>query len=876
LTIFFGAAPGVGKTQAMLAAARARRGDGVDVLVGWIEAHSRADTVVLAEDIPRLPTRDANYRGMELSEFDLNGALARKPGLLLLDGLAHANVPGSRHLKRWQDVVELLDSGIDVYSTLNVQEVESLNDLVNQITGVSVRETVPDRMLDNADNLVFIDLLPEELLRRVVDGKVGRHDRAEQAASTFFRRGSLLALRELALRRTADHVDRQVREYRREHEIKPAWLVAERMLVGVRPNSASDRLVRAARRIAAQLEAEWIVVYVETPNQAPLSPGERAALAATFRLAEELGAETAAVSGESVSEGLLALSRERNVSQIVIGKPLHGRLRDRLKGSLVDEIVRGSDGIEVHVVPGGRADSGAAGSAPPVPASARLSRYAWPVGVVGLFTLLCWPLRGRVDGSNLVLLALLGVVLVASRYGHTAAAVAALLSAVAFEFLFVAPSVTFAAHKGQFLITLVVMLVVGQLVGGLAVRVKSQATMARRREQRTQALYSLSREMAAVRSRDAVAEALCRHVSHIFNGRAELYLPGPDGALAARGGGVWEEQPEARDAAFARWTFDHGQMAGLGTNTLPGASSLYVPLSGAGSVVGVLGVRPAEDHLPLGPDQLDLIAALTRHAALAVERLDLERGAQAAHLAIESERMHKSLLSSVSHELRTPLATITGAASMLLERGSLDTAAQREMTESICEEADRLNHLIRNLLDMTRFESEALRLETDWQSVEELVGSALTRLDASASSRDVAVSIPEDFPLVMADAQMMERVFVNLLENAFRYAGPGTPISVNAIATDDTVMIEVSDQGSGLPSGAEEHIFEKFYRGPSSGRGFGLGLPICKAIVAAHGGRIWAAPNAPRGTVFRFTLPKGDAPPPFEEMNEGHAVHMPA
>jgi two-component system sensor histidine kinase KdpD len=863
LKIFFGASPGVGKTYAMLEAARAKKAEGVDVVIGWVETHGRAETAALAEGLERLSLQEVEYRGTRLREFDLDAALARKPALLLLDELAHTNAPGSRHAKRWQDAVELLEAGVNVYTTLNVQHLESLNDLVNQVTGVAVRETVPDRLLDDAEEVEFVDLPAEDLLKRLAEGKVYLPDRAAQAVRSFFRRGNLLALRELALRRTAERVDADVRDYRRDHAIEETWPVAERILVCVRPNPESDRLVRAARRMAARLRAEWIVVSVESPSQPPLTAAERAALAATTKLADELGAETAVLSGDSVSEALLTFARQRNISKIVVGKPVHGRWRDRVRGSLLDEIVRGSGEVDVYIISGERGDE-------PQPALAILGRrptkpvqYLWSAAVVLACSALCWAIHGRFDRSNLIMVYLLGVAFVASRYGRGPSAATALLSVAAFDFFFVPPYLTFAVADTQYLITFGVMLLVSVLISTLAARVRAQADAARQREQRTQVLYAMSRDLAAARTVEEVARAAGRHVSDVFDGETSILVPAPGGGLAPASA----NQPagDARERAVGQWAFDHGRTAGLGTDTLPGASAVWVPLRGTQTVLGVLGLRPDPSLLPLRPDQVDLLEALTRQAASGLERARLAEEAQKARITAEAERLRSTLLSSVSHDLRTPLATITGAASTLLQDASLGGEGRRELEEAIYEEAVRLNRLVTNLLDMTRLESGSLQLNRDWHSIEELAGSALARLEPTLKGRTVRARIPEDLPLVPVDGVLVEQALVNLLENAAKYTDPPGAIEVTARAEDGSIVVEVADEGPGLPPGTEERVFEKFYRAESARRGFGLGLPICRAIVTAHGGRIWAERREPRGTRFRFTLPLGVAPPPARE-----------
>jgi two-component system, OmpR family, sensor histidine kinase KdpD len=863
LKVFFGAAPGVGKTYAMLEAARAQRAAGVDVVIGWVETHRRAETAALAEGLERLPPREVEHRGVRLQEFDIDAALARRPGLLLLDELAHTNAPGSRHPKRWQDAQELLEAGALVWTTLNVQHLESVNDIVERITGVVVRETLPDRLLDEADEVEFVDLPPEDLLRRLAEGKVYLPDQAARAVKQFFRKGNLTALRELALRRTAEHVDADVQDYRRDHAIEGTWPVAERILVCVRPNPESDRLVRAARRMAARLRAEWIVVSVESPSQPPLTAAERAALAATTKLAEQLGAETAVLAGDSVSEALLEFAHERNISKIVVGKPAHGRWRDRLRGSLLDEIVRGSGGVDVYIISGERE-----GEPRPVrPAAKRRAaqtiQYLWSAAVVFSCTLVCWAMHERLDRSNVIMVYLLGVAFVASRYGRGPSAAAALLSVAAFDFYFVPPYLTFAVADTQHLITFGVMLLVSVLISTLATRVRAQADAARQREERTRVLYAMSRDLAAARTVEEVARAAGRHVSDVFDGETSILVPTPGGGLAPAS--AQEPAGEARERAVAQWAFDHGRAAGLGTDTLPGASAVWVPLRGTQSVLGVVGVRPDPDMIPLRPDQLDLLEALTRQVASGLERARLAEEAQQARVAVETERLRSTLLSSVSHDLRTPLATITGAASSLLQDTSIAGEGQRELTEAIYEEAVRLNRLVTNLLDMTRLESGSLQLNRDWHSLEELVGSALARLEPGLKNRMVRVAIPADLPLVPVDGVLVEQALVNLLENAVKYTDPDCPIDVTARAGEGVLTVEVADEGPGLPAGAEERVFEKFYRVASAQRGFGLGLPICRAIVTAHGGQIRAEKRYPRGTRFRFTLPLGEAPPTARE-----------
>jgi len=853
LKIFFGAAAGVGKTYAMLEAARMRKAEGRDVVAGWVETHGRSETAALLSDLAVLPPKRYEYRGVSLSEFDLDAALARRPELLLLDELAHTNAPGTRHTKRWQDAMELLDAGIDVYSTLNVQHVDSLNDVVAQITGITVRETVPDVVLDQAEEIELVDLPPDELLQRFSEGKVYLPGEAQRAIQNFFRKGNLIALRELALRRTAERVDAQMQLYRRDHRIERTWPVAERILVCVGPNPASAHLIRAARRMAAGLHAQWMAVYVETPRHAGLPESDKRALAANLGLAEKLGARTAILSGHRVSEEILAYARDNNVTKIVAGKPTHPRWRDYLRGSLVDEIIRGSGEVDVYIISGDvEEEPRLAGSVQPAPRSA----YAFAALTVAASTAVCGVLSSFLAPANLVMVYLLGVAFVATRSRPGPAILASVLSVAAFDFFFVPPYWTFAVSDTQYFVTFGVMLVVALLISGLATRVREQAEAARQRERRTATLYALSRDLAGTRGLEEIARSAARHTSEALSVQAAVILERDDGRLVALAAPPAFFTLEPREEAVVRWVLEHGRSAGLGTDTLPGAGALFVPLVGTSAALGALGVRPSGGRGP-SHDQHLLIDAIASQAAAAVERARLAEDAERALVAAETERLRSALLSSVSHDLRTPLASITGAVSSLLEGGgTLTDESRRELLETIQEESGWMNRLVRNLLDMTRLESGSLRLQKEWHPVEEIVGSALGRLDDRLAGRRVTTRLPEDLPLVPLDGMLIEQVLVNLLENATKYTDPGTPIQVSAWAEPGRVTLEVADEGPGLPPGHEERVFEKFFRHADKGRpGAGLGLAICRGIVVAHGGRIWAENRPGGGAAFRFTLP---------------------
>ncbi len=871
LKIFFGASAGVGKTYAMLEAAHEQRSAGVDLLVGYIETHKRAETEALLRGLDLLPRRQIEYHGTTIEEFDIDAALARHPQLILVDELAHTNAPGARHPKRWQDVEELLEAGIDVYTTINVQHIESLNDVVAQITGVIVRETVPDRVVEQADEVELIDLTPDDLLQRLKEGKVYLPQQAERAVQNFFRKGNLIALRELALRRTADRVDAQMQHYRQHHAIAQTWPANERLLVGISPGPLSARLVRAARRMAAAMRAEWIVVAVETPKTMRLPEPQREQLIQTLRLAEQLGAETVTLSGQRASDTILDYARTRNVSKIVIGKPERPRWQEIVFGSTVDELVRRSGDIDVYVINAAEEEQRAS----PLPALERTSSnaaYGWAVLYVAICTALAALMFPYFDEANIIMVYLLGIVAVATRLGRGPSIIASVLSVAAFDFFFVPPFLTFAVSDVQYLITFGIMLVVALVISTLTTRIKRQADAARDRERRTSALYALSRDFASTRDTENLLRNAVKHINDVFDSQVVIMLPNAAGRLQAWGrfAGWWPSDdgkrtifaPDAGEQGVAQWVYDHSQIAGQGTDTLPGSEAVYLPLIGSRGTVGVLGVRSAQARRVMSPEQLHLLETFANQIALAIERANLADEAQQAQLMVETERTRSSLLSSVSHDLRTPLATITGASSSLLEdEASFDAATRHELTQTIFDESNRLNRLVGNLLDMTRLESGAIVVRKEWQPLEEVIGVALARLDQQLRDRPIGIDLPADGALAPFDGLLIEQVLINLLENAIKYTPPGSPIDISGRGDDNMLTISIADRGPGLPPGDEEQIFDKFYRGESAQGGVGLGLSICRAIIAAHGGRIWAANRPGGGAIFTFTLPLDGKPP---------------
>ncbi|GAC1641871.1 MAG: DUF4118 domain-containing protein [Herpetosiphon sp.] len=873
LKIFFGLAAGVGKTYAMLDEARTLLAEGVDVVAGVVVTHGRAETEALLHGMEMLPTRTVLYRATELPEFDLDGALQRRPTVLLVDELAHTNVPGLRHPKRWQDVQELLDAGIDVYATVNVQHVESLNDVVAQITGIRIRETIPDAIMERADEVKLIDLPPATLLERLQEGKVYLPQQAEHAVRNFFRPGNLHALRELALRYTAERVDAQVRKYRQVHAIDRTWPVSERILVCVTSNPLSARLVRAGRRMAAGLRAEWTAVYVETPAHQRRSSAEREQVTDTLRLAEQLGAMTVVLQGQRASDEITRYARENNVTKIVAGKPIQSPWTERIFGSVVNDLVRSSGDVDVYVISGDPDE--------PRPAPRLLRRtsswnaYAWAVYAVIASTTVAWVLPGRLDLSTLIMVYLLGVMFVAARTGRGPSILASLLSVLAFDFFFVPPYFTLAVADPQYLVTFVSMLLVAITISSLTTRLQQQASAAQRRERRTTTLYGLSRQLARTRGRDNLLRVAIQHLSDVVDGTIIVLVPNERGEMIVQANNQNYEPLASKEVAVARWVFDHGQRAGIGTGTLPGSQGLYLPLGVERGPVAVLGILPTDPSYVIMPEQLHLLETLANQTTLAIERAQLAEESERGRVEIETERLRNSLLSAVSHDLRTPLATITGASSSLMQDDErYDAATRHLLARQIYEESDRLNRLVSNLLDMTRLESGAMHITKNWYPIEEVVGAALTRLEEGLRDHPVKLSLPAELPLLPLDDVLMEQVLINVLENCIKYTAPGTPIEIKAEFTQGSVVIEVADRGPGLEPGSEARIFDKFYRvaHDAGSPGAGLGLAISKGIIAAHGGWIEARNRSGGGTAIVWSIPIDRAPPTVEAEPWAEAV----
>jgi two-component system, OmpR family, sensor histidine kinase KdpD len=867
LKIFFGASAGVGKTYAMLAAARAAQAQGTALIVGLVETHGRAETEAMLRGLPRLPLKSVPHRDRTLQEFDLDAALAWAHGqadpLLLLDELAHSNAPGSRHTKRWQDVEELLDSGIDVWSTMNVQHLESLNDIVSGITGIRVWETVPDRLFDEADEVVVVDLPPDELLARLKAGKVYLPQQAERAAANFFRKGNLLALRELALRRTADRVDDEMQAWRRRSSVQSVWPNREALLACVGAGDSSEKVVRACARLAAQLDVPWHAVHVDTPTVQRLPPARREQALRVLKLAQELGATVATPSAPEAAPALVRYAREHNLARLLVGR---SNRRWRWQRSAADRVVELADELDVVQVslPAALRDRPAPSAASPQ-MQTLAGDFAWrghaaAVVACALTTLLATPLIGLLELTNIVMFFLLAVVGVGWVYGRGPAVLAAFLGVALFNFFFVPPRFSFAVHDGEFLVTFAVMLVVALAIGQLTAGLKVQAQAATQREHRMRSLYDMSRDLSAALLPEQVAEIGARFLAAEFGARSTLLATDEHDRLAAlRGGNA------AVDEAVAQWAFDRGEAAGFGTDTLAASACLVLPLKAPMRLRGVLAVQPA-DRRTLGPDQRRLLDTCASLLAISLERIHYIDVASKSTVQIETERLRNSLLSAISHDLRTPLAAMVGLADTLAMTSPPLPAAQGELTAAIRESALRMNAMVGNLLDMARLEAGAAPVRREWQPLEEVVGSALAACAPALQGRPVRVKLADDLPLLHLDAVLFERVLVNLLENAAKYTPAGSAVELSASASSSTVTIVVDDHGPGLPPGREEALFDKFERGSkeSAAPGVGLGLAISRAIVQTHGGAMRGenrrGPAGIEGARFVIELPRGEPP----------------
>jgi two-component system sensor histidine kinase KdpD len=864
LKVFLGAAPGVGKTYAMLSAAQQAKADGTDVVVGLVETHGRTETEALLTGLEVLPRKSMAQGSLSLLEFDIDGALARHPELILVDELAHTNAASARHPKRYLDVEELVDAGIDVWTTLNIQHLESLADVVSRIAGITIRERVPDTILEKAHEVVLVDITPDDLIQRLKEGKVYLPDNARRAIDNFFKPSNLTALRELALRRTAEQVDEEMVSFLREDEIEGPWPTSERILVCIGKNERSEIVVRAASRLARGLNASLVAVYLERLGAEVTDPVKLKRIDDLLRLARRLGAEAARITAQDLPAELLRYARRENITQIVIGRsgaPWLEQIRGR---SLSDQVVRQAKDIAVHLITEG---------APQIKSSLRLPSLKRPIAVYlsAAAAVAAAVAAGKlievwVKLPNLSMLFLTAVLYCALTQGTLTAIFAAVLSFLAYNFFFIPPIYTFTIAEPQELFALGIFLIVAVLTGGFAGQVRDQAQAIRKRSATTQRLYEFSRTLSGAAKFDDLLWAIASRLAAAVDGTALVLMrDGPDLVIKAS----WPPEDELGPAelAAARWALEHRESAGRQTTTLPNAKFQFRPLITAGGFVGVIGLQPKESMDRLTTEDERLLAALLDQAAIAIERAHLAEESAHALAMVESERLRSALLSSISHDLRTPLSSITGAVTSLRTLGGgMSEADKADLLAAIEEEAARLTRFVTNLLDMTRLEGGALDLKRDWVEIGEAVRAAVASARRSFPRREIQLRVSPSLPLVRGDAKLIEQVVFNLLDNADKYSDTSMPTSVSADVEGADVVVAVTDRGIGIPRAELERVFEKFYRvarGDGRPAGTGLGLSICRGVVTAMGGTIRAESpvSAGRGTRMVILLPAAQPHP---------------
>lgn len=865
LKIFLGAAPGVGKTYEMLQSAQAKRREGVDVVVGVVETHGRVETRALLFGLEVIPRKSIDYRGLMLEEMDLDAVLARRPQLVLVDELAHTNAEGVRHPKRYLDVEEILAAGIDVYTTLNIQHVESLNDVVAQITRIRVRETVPDSVLDAADDVEIVDLSPADLIQRLNDGKVYVPKTAKRALEHYFAPGNLTALRELALRQTAQRVDDQLLHHMRTHAIRGPWAAGERVLVCINESPHCAALVRYAKRVADRLHAPWSALYVETARTHRLTDAERDRIADCQRLAERLDGEALIIPGETVAEELLTYAVTNNVTQIVIGKTARSRWFEMMHGSIVHDLLRHSGNISVHVIAG---DETTAAEAPPPKSVRTTRREAKPDALAYMATilfvilalaigLLVQPYVG-IESADLIFLT--AVMFVAIRFGLLPSVVASVLGMLAYNYFFLPPLYTLSIANPAHVSAIFFFLTVALIASNLGGRVRQQVNAARLRARTTEALYAFSRKIAGVAALDDLLWAAAFQISSMLKLNVVLLLP-EDGRIEVRAGYPPEDTLDDGDLGAAAWAWQNNKPAGRGAETLPGARRLFMPLRTNRGSIGVVGLDSERSGSLLTPENRRLLDALLDQTAVAIERVRLAEEIDKRQVLAETERLRSALLNSISHDLSTPLACILGATTSLQQYEDLyDASTRRDLLATIRDEAERLRRFVNNLLDMTRLESGAILPNRDIIDVGEIIGAALERCSRVLEHHHVDIDLDPDLPMLDLDPVLFEQALVNLLDNAAKYAPEGSNVTVEARTSGDKVTVSVRDEGPGIPLAEIDRIFEKFHRlqlGDRQRAGTGLGLAVCRGFVEALGGTITAANRADRsGAVFTISFPR--------------------
>lgn len=857
LKIFFGMCAGVGKTYDMLKAGHEARSHGINVVIGYVETHGRPETEALVQGLDIIPRKRIEYKGTVVEEMDLDVILARKPALALVDELAHTNAPGSRHTKRYKDVTELLDSGIDVYTTLNVQHLESRADTVAQITGSVVRETVPDSILDLADEVEVIDIPPDELLKRLSEGKVYTPERSKRAVENFFRKGNLTALREMSLRITAERVDQQLRDYMQTKRISGPWKSGQRLIVGISGSPHTVGLIRWARRMAYTLDASWVAVHVESSR--PVSESDKERLGKNINLAQELGAEVVSTADEVIADAIIRIARQENCTQILIGKSRHHRFfpsRDVLR-----QLLAKSGDLDVYVVGSQPEEQERKGRLRLPEITSGMLQYAAAAAIILAVVLCCYPLSRFIGYQAVALVLLLTVALLPLRLGIGPVVLAAGLSALAWDFFFIPPVFTFSIARPVDVLMLGMYFAIAFVTGVLTTRARAQERAVRMREERAVALYTLTGDLTAARSKDEVARAAVANVRRFFDADVVICLGQADGDIFTTAHPESTFQLDEREYAVAAWVYWNEKKAGKFTDTLPSSSATYFPLSGPRYPLGVIGVRPRKES-PLSIDQETLLENFLRQISMAIERETLNELTKQSIVIEESERLYKTLFDSLSHEFRTPVATLLGATDQLQREPQLPAGPQAEIVRDMHDAANRLNQLVQNLLDMTRLESGLLKLKRDWCDVADLVGTAVLKVEDLLQHLRVSIDVSESIPLIQADQGLLEQALVNILRNAAVHAIGATEIGIIAQVEQTECIISVSDNGQGIPPADIEKVFGKFYRtqGTKSG-GTGLGLSIARGIVVAHGGTISCTNRSGGGAQFIIHLPLGSPPP---------------
>nr|WP_298690410.1 sensor histidine kinase KdpD [uncultured Dongia sp.] len=861
LKIFLGAAPGVGKTYEMLLAGRKRRADGIDCVIGVVETHGRVETEALIEGAEIIPRKLVSYRGRELPEMDIDAIIKRRPQLVLVDELAHTNAEGSRHTKRYQDVEELLTHGIDVYATLNIQHLESLNDVVAQITHVRVRETLPDRVVDRADEVELIDLTPKDLIQRLKEGKVYMRDAADRALQHYFSEGNLTALRELALRRTAQRVDDQMLNYMQAHAIAGPWAAGERVLVCVNEHPASFGLVRYAKRAADRMQARWSAVHVETVRYHHLSEKDRDRVDEALRLAERLGGDAVTLPGNHIATDLIDYARANNITQIIIGKSTRSRWFEWLHGSVVRDLVRASGNIGIHVVAGAQGKEEP--SAPDEGTAAAPFNFAPFIGsavTVGLALIVSLAIDQFIDLPNISMMFLAAVLFSAVQYGLLPSLFASVLSTLAYNYFFLEPIHTFTVADPSNVIALFFFLMVAILTSNLTAKVRAEARASRQRAASTAALYNFSRKVAAIGEMDDLLWAVAHQIALMLRVHVILLLPEDSGEIAVRIGYPPDDELNAADLAAARWAWDHGKPAGRGAETLPGAKRLFIPLATERGKIGVMGLDREETGPMFTPEQKRLLDALCDQAAVAIERISLMQDIDKARVVSETEQLRTALLNSISHDFRTPLASIIGSVSSLRSLWQKFPEETREdLLRTAQEEAERLNRFIGNILDMTRLEAGALAPRKQPVDLGDIISGALGQAKAILSQHRIKIDIPDNLPMLALDATLTGQILMNMLDNAAKYAPPGSEISVTIEEGPEAITLTVGDEGPGIPPNDLERIFDRFFRVEGGDRrraGTGLGLAICRGFAEAMGAGIVAANRTDRtGALLTLRFP---------------------